>query len=53
MNAKWVKIPSVAVLQVAKCMRRVKHEHEPLTYRTYCGKKLFGADFLEPKSGHW
>ena len=55
MDVKWVKIPSLAVLQVAKY--RWSNGQEPLKDRTYLGKKLFskflGITFVAPKNGHW
>ena len=56
MDVKWVKIPSLASLRVAKYVRTVKYVHEPLKNRTCLRKKLLfnflGADFFRPKSGH-
>ena len=40
-NVKWVKIPSLAVLQVAKYTKQWSNVREPLKNRTYLEKKCF------------
>ena len=52
-DTKWVKIPSLAALQVVKHLETVKLEQKN---KSYLGKNLFfnflGANFLAPKSVH-
>ena len=53
MNVKWVKIPSLAALQVAKYIKTVKQCAWVFKNITILEKKNFnflGADFLAPKS---
>ena len=52
---KWVKIWSLAALQVPKVWEQWSNLHEPLNNRTYLGKKLFFFLFVFfnfLKSGH-
>ena len=54
-KVKWVKIPSLATLQVSKYIKHWSNVHEPLKNITYIRKKLFfnilGTNFFAPKSG--